>query len=99
MIKIYFASTDLIQETDQNNLTEQLSPLSKSRLTSLKRDEDKNLLLTSSALLTHVIWENGHNDYKTCDLQYSEEGRPFFPGSRFDFNLSHTDNCVAIAFS
>lgn len=99
MIKTYFASTDIIQKTDEDYLKKMLSPDLKSRLAGLKRNEDKSLLLTTSVLLTRVLCENGHENYKVCDLQYSKTGRPFFPDSKFDFNISHTGNLVAIAFS
>jgi len=54
--------------------------------------------LASSALLEKVLLENGYPDYKLYDLQYTDEGRPFFPDAPFDFNISHTERCTAVAF-
>ncbi|EKD30795.1 MAG: 4'-phosphopantetheinyl transferase [uncultured bacterium] len=99
MIKVYFANTAIIQKADPDCLKSLLSPESKSRLAGLKRDVDKNLLLTSSVLLAQMLFENGYENYKACNLQYNTTGRPFFPDSPFDFNISHTDNCAAVVFS
>ena len=99
MITVYFANTSIIQKTDPECLKVLLSPDSKSKLAGLKREVDRNLLLTTSVLLTQMLFENGFKSYKTCDLQYSNTGRPFFSDSPFDFNISHTDNCAAVVFS
>jgi 4'-phosphopantetheinyl transferase len=55
--------------------------------------------LTSLVLLSKALNENDLNHFKLNDLQYSKAGRPFFSDSPFDFNISHTDNCAAVAFS
>ncbi len=99
MIQIYYAYTDILKGSDLDNLIAQLSLNDKLKLAGLKRNEDKLLLLTSLILLSKVLFENGYNDYKLCDLKYSNTGRPFFPDSPFDFNISHTDNCSAVVFS
>lgn len=99
MIKVYFANTGIIQKVDPDCLRSLLSPISKSKLVGFKRDVDRSLLLTSSVLLTQMLFENGFENYKTSDLQYSNTGRPFFPDSPFDFNVSHTDNFAAVVFS
>ena len=99
MIQIYYAYSDILKECIPANLTAQLSLSVKSKLAGFKRDEDKLLLLASMALLSKILLENGHNNYKLCDLQYSDTGRPFFPDSPFDFNISHTENCAVVAFS
>lgn len=99
MIQVYYAYTDILQKKNLNIYIEMLSPKTKSKLAGLKRSEDKDLLLLSSLLLSKLLQENGHADYNQIDLQYSDSGRPFFADSPFDFNISHTANCAAVAYS
>jgi 4'-phosphopantetheinyl transferase len=99
MIQIYYATTEIMLHDNLDSFIGQLSLQTKSKLSLLKRDEDKHLLLTSLILLSKSLDENGCGDYKLIDLQYSKTGRPFFSDSHFDFNISHTDHCAAVAFS
>jgi 4'-phosphopantetheinyl transferase len=99
MINIYYAYTDILQGTDTDIFMKELSPQTKSKLSHLKRDGDRHLLVTSLVLLSKALYENGHNNSKLSDLQYSEAGRPLFKESPFDFNISHTDKCAAVVFS
>jgi 4'-phosphopantetheinyl transferase len=99
MIQIYYAYTDILQNTNLDCFIAQLSFKTKSKYFALKRKEDKDLLIISSILLSKLLDENVQNDLKLSDLQYSNTGRPFFADSRFDFNISHTDNCAAVAYS
>ena len=99
MIQIYYAYTSILQNLNPDNLIEQLSPEVKSKLSLLKREEDRFLLLTSSVLLLKAITENGFGNTRLSSMQYGKTGRPFFPGSPFDFSISHTDNCAAVVFS
>jgi len=96
---VYYAYTDVLKKINLENLTTKLSLRAKSKLAGYLRNEDKLLLLTSSVLLLKALLENGFEDYKLCDLQLSTNGRPFFTGSPFDFNISHTANCAALVFS
>lgn len=99
MIQVYYAFTDFLPEGRLDDLITTLSERNQSKWAGYKRREDKLLLLSSSALLAKVLLENGYPDYKLCGLQYTEEGRPFFPDAPFDFNISHTERCTAVAFS
>lgn len=99
MIQIYYAYTDILQNTNLDCFIAQLSFKTKSKYFALKRKEDKDLLIISSILLSKLLDENEPNDLKLSDLKYSVSGRPFFADSRFDFNISHTDNCAAVAYS
>ena len=99
MIQVYYTYTDFLPKGKLDDLIPALSERNKSKWAGYKLLEDKLLLLASSALLAKVLLENGYPDYKLCDLQYTEEGRPFFPDAPFDFNISHTERCTAVAFS
>lgn len=99
MIQIYYAYTDIIQNTNLDSLIAQLSSKNRSKLTSLRRKEDRDLLLVSSILLSKLLKDSGKNNFKLSDLQYSGEGRPYFEEAGFDFNISHTDDCAMVAFS
>ncbi|MGE5458201.1 MAG: 4'-phosphopantetheinyl transferase family protein [Methanococcaceae archaeon] len=99
MIKIYYAYTDILLNNDLADFHRQLPLPAKTKLSQLKRDEDKHLLLTSLILLSKALSDNGYADFKLSGLQYTEAGRPFFAGSPFDFNISHTADCAAVAFS
>jgi 4'-phosphopantetheinyl transferase len=99
MIQLYYAYTDILINRNTDDLTEQLPFQIKSKLQHYKKDTDKHLLLTSMILLLQLLKDNGCNEFKLKDLEYTETGRPFYPGSYFDFNISHTDNCAAVVFS
>ncbi|MCX6149595.1 MAG: 4'-phosphopantetheinyl transferase superfamily protein [Ignavibacteriales bacterium] len=99
MIQIYYAYTDILLNNNLEKFIGQLSLQSKSKLSFLKRVEDQQLLLTSLVLLLKALKENDCENFKLSDMQYNITGKPFFPGSPFDFNISHTDNCAAIVFS
>ena len=99
MIHIYYAYTDILPSGNLDNFIEQLSQQTKSKLSHLKRDGDQHLLLASLILLSKALSENGCDKFQLKDFQYNKAGRPFFPDSTFDFNISHTDNCAALVFS
>ena len=88
----------MLEKSSAGSIVAQLSLQAMTKLKTLRRNDDKLLLLTSSVLLSRALSDNGYNGYKLCDLQYSETGRPFFVDSPFDFNISHTDNCAIVAF-
>jgi 4'-phosphopantetheinyl transferase len=99
MIQLYYAYTDIIVNSNTDDLSEQLPFNAKSKLQHYKKDTDKHLLLASMVLLLKLLKDNGCIEFQLKDLEYTEAGRPFFPGSHFDFNISHTDNCAAVVFS
>ena len=99
MIQIYYAYTDILNNINLDQFIAQLSFKTKSRYFALKRKEDKDLLILSAILLSKLLAENVPNDLKLSDLKYNAAGRPFFEDSTFDFNISHTDNCAAVAYS
>lgn len=99
MIQIYYAYTDILLNSDLDVITGQMPQRIKLRLSQLKRDEDKSLLLTSIVLLSKALCDNDCDYLKLNEIQYSDAGRPFFPDSPFDFNISHTADCAAVVFS
>ena len=99
MMQIYYAYANVLLNGNIDNFTGQLSLKTKSKLFLLKRDEDRHLLLTSLILLSKALYENGYDAFMLNTMEYDKTGRPFFPNSPFDFNISHTDNCAALAFS
>ncbi len=99
MIQIYYANTNIIQNANLDSIVSQLSSKNKTRLCSFRRKEDRELLLVSSILLVKLLEDSGNSDYKLSDIQYSAAGKPYFEGSNFDFNISHTDDCAVVAFA
>ncbi len=98
MIQIYYAYADEVPSTNFEFLTSELSLRSRAKLEGLRRYQDKRLQLISAGLLARILMDNGQMEYKLKDLQYSESGRPYFPNAPFDFNISHTENCAAVAY-
>lgn len=99
MIRVYYAYTEF---TTEDQLTWLLKPLSaemQRRLTVFKREEDRLLMLTASFLLREALKKNGYSGFQLQNLQYSPAGKPFFPDAPFDFSLSHTGKCAAVAVS
>ena len=99
MIQIYYASTTIIKNINTEDLISGLSSGAKSKMEGFKRIEDKYLLLTSLFLLSKALIENGYDNYKLHDLEVTNFGRPFFPDSPFDFNISHTGDIASVVFS
>lgn len=99
MIQIYYSYSDILIGKNLNSLVNQMPEEAKTKLQNLRRDEDKDLLILSFVLLNRALDENGFNRFKISEMEYTETGRPFFNGSHFDFNISHTDNCAALVFS
>jgi 4'-phosphopantetheinyl transferase len=99
MIQIYYAYTDIIQDTNLDSFIAQLSSKNQSKFYTYKRKEDRDLLILSSILLSMHLKDSGINEHILSDMQYSAEGRPYFAGASFDFSVSHTENCAIVAFS
>jgi 4'-phosphopantetheinyl transferase len=99
MILLYYAYPDILLKNNYNSFIELLPLQIKSKLSRLKRNEDKQLGLTSLVLLSQVLNENGFGNFRLSDLQIAQTGRPFFTDAPFDFNISHTEGCAAVVFS
>lgn len=97
MIKVYYAYTSLLEDIDLKILKGKMAPDMLLKLERLKKESDRSLKLLSWYLLSYVLTDNGCD--QTIDrVRFTPEGRPFFPGSGFDFNMSHSGSCAAIVF-
>ncbi|MGE5499006.1 MAG: 4'-phosphopantetheinyl transferase family protein, partial [Syntrophothermus sp.] len=99
MIRIYYSYTNMLNEGIQSRIEAQLSEELKERLSSLKKESDRKLKILSLGLLQKALADSGHEDFSLNELKYDKWGRPFFAGAVFDFSISHTDGCAAVAFS
>ncbi len=99
MVTIYYGYTDIVRNSSLNLFIEELSPRTQEKLARLQRREDQDLLVTSFVLLSNALHDNGFDAFRLCDVLYSLTGRPFIPDAPFDFNISHTGTCAALAFS
>lgn len=99
MIHCYYAYTDLIQNRNLDGFIARLSSRARSKLEGLKRREDQDLLILSYILLSKLLQEFTSNNFELSEIQYTEAGRPYFKDSSFDFTISHSDNCVAVALA
>lgn len=98
MINICYSFAKGLNENDFDFLLGELSPEVKSKLVGLRQKNDRLLLLISMALLLKILKET-RSGYGLKDIKYTPEGRPFFQNATFDFNYSHTKNCVVMAWS
>lgn len=99
MIHVYYSYTENLNDGICSRIEAQLSAEQKGKLSALKKDSDRKLKLLSLGLLQKALAENGHENFRINELQYDKSGRPYFNGAVFDFSISHTDNCAAVAFS
>ena len=63
---------------------------------SRQKRENRQKLLSAEArrILSHLEGRPVNED----DMAYEENGRPFFPGSSIDFNISHSGNMAAVSY-
>jgi len=99
MIKIYYAYTDILPTNRMDQLETKIPERERLKLDRFRRKEDKLLHLTAILLLSKALRENGFDRYRLQDLCFTNEGRPFFQNESFDFNISHSGNMAALAFS
>jgi len=99
VIKIYYAYTEIIDDSSFERIKAEMSYDERKHLTNLRRSEDRMLKVLSSALLLKALIDHGHDNFKICDMKKNEAGRPFFDAACFDFNISHSGNCAVLAFA
>lgn len=73
-----------------------LSPARKARIDRLKKTEDKKRSLACELLIKKLL-SSKNKAYLSVDS--AENGRPFLRGSQLYISLSHSNDCVACAFS
>ena len=100
MIQIYFTYPDILfKETSLEQYYDSIPDNLLDKIQKYKKKDDRELHLASMLLLREALYENGHKEILLNKLSYSENGRPYFKNYSFDFNISHTENCVAVVFS
>ena len=90
MITIYIRKIQNISEDEKQNIINLLSTSAKERLNK-KRNE--SLHLASLCALSLL------NDEQRADLDYTENGNPFFNKLNQDISISHSRNYTAVAIS
>jgi 4'-phosphopantetheinyl transferase len=98
MIHIYYAFAKGLNESDFDFMMEDLAPEVKSKLFGLRQSNDRLLLLMAMALLSKTLKDSGVG-YGVAEMKYNFRGRPYFEGASIDFNYSHTNTCVVMAWS
>ena len=90
MITVYIKKIEPISETEKQNIINSLSFGAKERL---NKKRNKDLYLASLCALSLLTNEQREN------IEYTENGRPFFNKLTQDISISHSKNYVAIAIS
>ena len=90
MITVYIKKIDHISEIEKQNIT---NSLSSSAIERLNKKRNQDLYLASLCALSLLT-----NEQRT-NLDYTENGRPFFNKLNQDISISHSKNYVAIAIS
>ena len=90
MITIYIKKIQNISEDEKQNIINSLSTSAKERL---NKKRNKDLYLASLCALSLLTNEQREN------IEYTENGRPFFDKLNQDISISHSKNYVAIAIS
>ena len=90
MITVYIKRVQNIPENEKQNIISSLSASARERLNK-KRNED--LFLASLTALSVL------NDEQRADLNYSENGNPFFTTLDRDISISHSKYFAAVAIS
>lgn len=90
MITVYIKKIEPISETEKQNIINSLSFGAKERL---NKKRNKDLYLASLCALSLLTNEQREN------IEYTENGRPFFDKLNQDISISHSKNYVAIAIS
>lgn len=98
-MQLLYASPEILNAHSRQLLLNEMPAEIRQRMASLRRDEDRQLLLTSMLLLRKMLSINGLRGHDLSEMRRDNSGRPYFPGASFDFNISHTSGCAAILFS
>ena len=107
-VRLYYINhngkADLIK-VDDNQTDKWLSELSLLKRESVMRlinKDDRMTSLLASQLLKLCAHDESIDDFRLCDVDYPEAGKPYWQSKRrvdFDFNISHSDKCVVVAAS
>jgi 4'-phosphopantetheinyl transferase len=97
-ILYYKSSNDDIDATQISAWLQQLPADKRARLQRLLRHEKQQLSLIGWQLLRFGMQQAGHSNFSLQQIEFPEHGKPRIPGD-WDFNISHSGNLVACAFS
>ena len=106
-VRLYFIKhrgEDDLAQIDAIRVQQWLSALSSQKRASIQRLIHYHNRVTSLAglrLLSLCAQDEGIKDFKLCDVQYPDTGKPFWKNNKdfFDFNISHSGNLILITGS
>ena len=106
-VRLYFIKhrgEDDLTQIDAIRVQQWLSALSSQKQASIQRLIHYHNRVTSLAglrLLSLCAQDEGIKDFKLCDVQYPDTGKPFWKNNKdfFDFNISHSGNLILITGS
>ena len=106
-VRLYFIKhrgEDDLAQIDAIRVQQWLSALSSQKQASIQRLIHYHNRVTSLAglrLLSLCAQDEGIKDFKLCDVQYPDTGKPFWKNNKdfFDFNISHSGNLILITGS
>ena len=106
-VRLYFIKhrgEDDLTQIDAIRVQQWLSALSSQKQASIQRLIHYHNRVTSLAglrLLSLCAQDESIKDFKLCDVQYPDTGKPFWKNNKdfFDFNISHSGNLILITGS
>ena len=106
-VRLYFIKhrgEDDLTQIDAIRVQQWLSALSSQKQASTQRLIHYHNRVTSLAglrLLSLCAQDESIKDFKLCDVQYPDTGKPFWKNNKdfFDFNISHSGNLILITGS
>ena len=97
--KIYIANVDCLKDRALfEKLCSSVSQKRREKIDKYRFDEDKRLSLGAEALFIKALDEFGI-DYKSINLDYGKNKKPYIKGNELYFNLSHSGNMAVCAVS
>lgn len=97
-IDIYYGRKEHLSKYAPS-LQKVLSAEENSRLQKLRREDDKIMYILSHSLLRLLMGCRLRSDPGSITFLKDKNGRPFIPGEKLYFNISHTRNAFAVAIA
>ncbi len=94
LLELYY-----IKISETNPSAGELSPGRLKRIETCKSERVKRELKAAGVLLNNVLSENGRFELIGTDPATDSAGRPYYPDSGFDFNLSHSGDFAVCAYT
>lgn len=100
MIKVYFASTKLLEEPEMFEYWfEKMNAMRKSKILQCRQEQDKKRSLLAGILLRHALEQEGLN-YDTLEFEIREHGKPALKSVEgIEFSISHAGNYALCCIS